>query len=109
MTGQQQTGGGDEGGDPLDAVRGHREAVEALAEAEGREDHLDAAARVLLAYADEEQPAEADKAVLGLPRREGSSGYGHALSAPVTGQSTRPSPERMRHLAQQVLQTVERR
>jgi hypothetical protein len=109
MTRQPQPG--DEGGDPLDAVRDHREAVEALAEAEaeGSEDDLDAAARVLLAYADGEQPAQADKAVLGLPRHEGGSGYGHALSAPVTGQSTRPSPEQMRRLAQQVLRRVKQR
>jgi len=106
MTRQQP---GDEGGDPLDAIRDHREAVEALAEAEDREDDLDAAARVLLAYADGEQPAQADKAVLGLPRREGGSGYGHALSAPVTGQSPRPSPERVRRLAQQVLRRVKQR
>lgn len=79
---------------PLASIREHRDAVETLAAEHGRDDNLDAAARILLAVADGKQPADADLAAWGLQPREG---YQNSLYAPpgaVTGQPTREDLQR---------------
>lgn len=83
--------------DPLASIREHRDAVEALAAEHGRDDDLDAAARILLAVADGEQPADADLAAWGLQPRER---YQNSLYAPpggVVGQPTREDLQRFSH------------
>ncbi|PSP88727.1 hypothetical protein BRC90_06800 [Halobacteriales archaeon QS_4_69_34] len=66
-------------GDALDPIREQRAGVERVAE---RTDDLGAAARVLLALADDDTPEGADLRALGLAGKHDTGAFESALTAP---------------------------